>query len=299
MMNKSFSTWISRIAIVLVSLLYIWVIFFATVKRGWGAGGVLLLLGLLVGYGLWRMWVWPARRRKQLALLPFPQNWRTILEKWVGYYQDLLPPDRYRFEQQVQYFLHTTRITGVGVAVDDTDRLLVAASAVIPIFAFQDWTYHRLEEVLLYPGAFNAHTYAQEGADRDAAGMVGDGPMSRVVILSKPALRSGFQRQHDGLNTGIHEFTHLLDGADGAFDGVPALAERPYILPWLGVVHREMKRIAAGKSRIRPYGATNKAEFFAVAAEYFFERPEDLQQNYPDLYAALNQFFQPQEVEKK
>ena len=32
---------------------------------------------------------------------------------------------------------------------------LVAASAVIPIFGFHDWEYHRLREVLIYPDAFD------------------------------------------------------------------------------------------------------------------------------------------------
>jgi len=40
-----------------------------------------------------------------------------------------------------------------------------------------------------------------------------------------------------------------------------------------------------------PYGATNRAEFFAVATEAFFERPDDVRAEYPQLYQALREFY--------
>ena len=57
-------------------------------------------------------------------------------------------------------------------------------------------------------------------------------------------------------------------------------------------MHREMKRINRGKSKLRTYGATNKAEFFAVASEFFFERPDELKLHYPKLYDMLKKIFQ-------
>jgi Mlc titration factor MtfA (ptsG expression regulator) len=39
------------------------------------------------------------------------------------------------------------------------------------------------------------------------------------------------------------------------------------------------------------YGATNRAEFFAVATETFFEKPVELRERYPDLYDELKQFY--------
>jgi Mlc titration factor MtfA (ptsG expression regulator) len=40
-----------------------------------------------------------------------------------------------------------------------------------------------------------------------------------------------------------------------------------------------------------PYGATNRAEFLAVATEAFFEKPAELRSNQPSLYAMLAEFF--------
>jgi hypothetical protein len=39
------------------------------------------------------------------------------------------------------------------------------------------------------------------------------------------------------------------------------------------------------------YGATDHAEFFAVATEAFFERPAELRQERPELYAALSLYY--------
>ena len=57
-----------------------------------------------------------------------------------------------------------------------------------------------------------------------------------------------------------------------------------------------MEKIRQEKSTIDSYAATNEAEFFAVAAEYFFEKPEMLKENHPGLYAALEKIFRPNEI---
>ena len=46
-----------------------------------------------------------------------------------------------------------------------------------------------------------------------------------------------------------------------------------------------------GKTVLDTYGATNEAEFFAVATEAFFERPRLLQSRQPDLYDELARYF--------
>jgi Mlc titration factor MtfA (ptsG expression regulator) len=52
-----------------------------------------------------------------------------------------------------------------------------------------------------------------------------------------------------------------------------------------------MHKISGGHSDINPYALTNEAEFLAVAAEYFFEKPTELQHKHPELYAELSRIF--------
>jgi Mlc titration factor MtfA (ptsG expression regulator) len=246
---------------------------------------ILALLLLLLGFLLR-----PARKTG-IPLHPLPEDWRVILEEQSVFYQELDNQQKPSFEQRVQQFLQGVRITGVNTTVEDTDRVLVGASAIIPIFAFPDWEYVNLREVLLYPDSFN-HDFEQQGADRSILGMVGDGALNGVMVLSQHELRQAFLNKTSKTNTAIHEFVHLVDKTDGTVDGIPEiLMQRQYVLPWLQAMQKEIKKILADKSDINPYGATNEAEFFAVVAEYFFERPDLLERKNPELYQLLSSIF--------
>jgi len=123
------------------------------------------------------------------------------------------------------------------------------------------------------------------------AGMVGGGFLNGKLLLTRPSLHQGFMHKGPD-NTGIHEFVHLLDKADGETDGIPEyFLENSYVVPWLEMIRKETEAIRQGKSGIDPYALTNKAEFFAVAAEYFFDHPQDLAEDHPELYALLERVF--------
>jgi Mlc titration factor MtfA (ptsG expression regulator) len=227
----------------------------------------------------------------KLPKKPFPTDWRIILARDVAFYNSLSEEEKSRFEYKVQEFLLNCRITGIETTVDSTDKVLVASSAVIPIFEFGDWKYSNIDEVLLYPSLFNEN-FDTEGPDRRISGMVGSGYMEGMMILSKPALIHGFKNESDKQNTAIHEFVHLIDKTDGTIDGIPTLLlEKQYSIPWLDLINKKIDEIYEGKSGINPYGGSNRAEFFAVVSEYFFERPKLLERTHPELYNLLEKIF--------
>jgi Mlc titration factor MtfA (ptsG expression regulator) len=220
-----------------------------------------------------------------------PQDQRDILDAEVGFYQSLSKEKKRKFERKVQEFLLNYRITGIETQVDQRDKLLLACSAIIPIFEFDDWRYSDLHEVLLYPRRFNL-AYETDGAGRTILGMVGNGYMNGVMILSKPALVQGFKNERDKKNTAIHEFVHLIDKEDGEVDGIPGrLLEKQYSVPWLDLIRQKIHQIDKGGTGINPYGGTSRAEFFAVISEYFFERPRLLKRHHPELYRKLKHIF--------
>ena len=222
---------------------------------------------------------------------PFPEDWRIILNQEVSFYNSLSQEEKKRFEYKVQEFLLNCRITGIETSVDTIDKILVASSAVIPIFEFNDWKYSNIHEVLLYPSMFNKK-FDTEGSERDILGMVGNGYMEGKMILSKPALKHGFKNESDKKNTAIHEFVHLIDMTDGSIDGIPSLLlEKQYSIPWIDLINKKIDEIYDGESDINPYGGTNRAEFFSVVSEYFFERPTLLERNHPELYDLLKRVF--------
>ena len=54
---------------------------------------------------------------------------------------------------------------------------------------------------------------------------------------------------------------------------------------------RSALRAGVDRPPLQPYGATNPAEFFAVATEAFFDVPLALEQHEPDLYDVLRDYY--------
>lgn len=230
-------------------------------------------------------------KKKVSVIEPVPLQLTKILEDKVPFYQQLNEAKKDSFEERTAHFLTSVKITGVKTTLEDIDRVLIAASAIIPIFNFQDWQYPNLNEILVYPDSFD-HEYKQQGEGRNILGMVGSGAMNRVMILSQHELRQAFINKTGKDNTTIHEFVHLIDKTDGEIDGIPeSLLDKKFIMPWLHMMQQKIQEIYDDKSDINPYGATNQAEFFAVVSEYFFERPNLFKERHPELFSMLEQIF--------
>jgi len=234
------------------------------------------------------------KRRRVLTQVILTDAQKKLLATNVGYYNDLSETDKLYFEDKIEQFLDDVRIEGVGLAITDTDRLMVASSAVIPIFRFKDWSYRNVTNVLLYPDTFDEDYQYEDTGHRNIAGMVGSGYMNGQMILSRNALVKGFSKNAGRENTGIHEFVHLIDKSDGATDGIPeSFLSHEYIKPWVRMMHQEVRKIETGHSDINPYATTNEAEFFAVVSEYFFEKPREFETKHPELYEMLSSVFKP------
>lgn len=229
------------------------------------------------------------RKRKLVAL---PVDYDKMLKEHVAFYRNLSDEGQAKFVEKIRDFLSYVRVHGVNVEISELDKMLVAASAVIPIFGFEYWKYHNVTDVLLYPGSFNNENFSTTEGDLRTLGIVGNGPLQQIVVFSLPALREGFRRESDKENTGIHEFVHLLDKEDGAVDGVPEiLLSKQYTIPWLKYMSEEIEKMKQHHSDINIYGATNKAEFFAVASEYFFQQPHLFKENHPELFEMMERIF--------
>jgi len=228
---------------------------------------------------------------RQAATFSLPDNYQELLNDYVLFYSNLEEERKKTFEERLEKFLAAVKITGANAEVEDLDRILIGAAAVIPVFFIPDWEYVNLREVLVYPGNFN-HDYEQHGNERMVSGMVGTGGMENVMILSKWELRQGFINSNNTHNTAIHEFIHLIDKMDGTLDGVPELLlERKYVAEWKELMEATMTSIRNGRSDINPYGATSAVECFAVIAEYFFEKPDEFRVAHPALHAMLKRIF--------
>lgn len=230
---------------------------------------------------------WYKRRRLLQEVIPF--TWYDIFQSRVPFFNGLNATEKEIFLRRVQFFLAEKTILPIETEIDEECRLLVAASAILPVFALGDWEYHRLSTVLIYPGNFDTD-FQFDDNNKNILGMVFD--HGSTMILSKPSLYNGFLISQDKMNVGFHEFVHKIDGEDGAIDGLPALLASPSVLKeFVTIRDREIRAMEDGHSDINPYGLTNGAEFFAVVSEYFFENPRAMAVKHPELFQILKRIY--------
>ncbi len=244
---------------------------------------------VLAGFVTFLFSSWKYLRRRRLLRGPFPEPWRKSLESCVPFYRRLDVEGKGRFEVDVRIFMAEQRIYGPrGEPVPDEQRVLVAASAAMLGHGHPSMEWPRVRDVVIYPRSFD-EDYAVD-AERQFSGMVhASGP----ILFSGPSLTHGFCVERDGSNVGLHEMAHVLDFADGAADGVPAGVDWVATAPWLDLVADRLVKVRRGRMRrvLRNYAGTNEAEFFAVAVEVFFERPEELAKRDRELFDMLLDYF--------
>ncbi|WP_426747013.1 M90 family metallopeptidase [Myxococcus faecalis] len=227
-------------------------------------------------------------RRRRLLRRPFPSEWLGHLEAHVPFFSRLSPALREDFLAKLKVFAWEKEFIGAGgLAITDEIRVVVAATAVQLVVHLDLSYYDRLREVIVYPDAFLLP---------DRTGVVlGEAKHWGSVILSWAAVLGGLKNPDDGHDTATHEFAHVLDRADGAFDGTPRLRSYSHYRTWASVMSEHFHALQQGRPRERQvlddYGALNEAEFFAVASENFFERPERMRRKTPDLYEELKRFY--------
>lgn len=239
-------------------------------------------------------------RQAKVAAEPFPQEWAAIIERAVPYAKRLTPEARERLEDLVNIFLDEKRFVGAGgLEITDEIRVTIAAQAVILVLGDEETlVYPELGSVIVYPDAYFAESRTVNGLVVSESEQVrlGESWDRGTVVLAWSAVKHGAQGTRDAHNVVFHEFAHQLDQEMGESDGAPELPDGMTYGTWSRVLGREfadLERTAATgrKTFLDEYGATNAAEFFAVATETFFERPIALRAKKPELYAELAGFY--------
>ena len=259
---------------------------------------VLALFGLSVFFLVRR-----ARRkalRERLMAEPLPEEWETILKQNVPLYSRL--PDEMQRELRglINIFLHEKQFEGCGgLEITDEIRVTVAGQACILLLNRKTDFYPRLTSILVYPGAYVAkevwRTSAGFEVEEDSV-RLGESWASGTVVLAWDSIKHGAWDWKDGHNIVMHEFAHRLDQQDGTADGAPILEQRSRYVTWARTLSREyeqlQKKVKRGRKTVMDdYGATDPAEFFAVATETFFEKSRQMKKKHPELYAELHSYY--------
>jgi Mlc titration factor MtfA (ptsG expression regulator) len=250
--------------------------------------------------------IWRKKRRR-LALrdAPFSEEWGEIIRKNLPLYERLPENLRTELTEHVAVFLAEKHFEGcAGLEITDEIRVTVAAQACMLLLNRPPTYYPRLSTVLIYPSAY---TVSQNVSPDGTVGgpeqvRLGESWSTGVVVLAWDSVLQGAWDIRDGKNVVLHEFAHQLDQEDGAADGAPILEHHTHYVAWARVLSAEYEQLCKKKKKRRKtvmnkYGATNPAEFFAVASESFFEKSAQLKKRHPELYEELESYYSVNPVE--
>ncbi len=229
------------------------------------------------------------RRRRQLLATPFPEEWLAYLRDNVALYAPLTEAEQAKLRDLLRIFVAERCWEGCGgLTVTDEMQVTIAAQACLLLLNIEHDTFSRVPSILVYPSGYRSP------AERH--GRLGEAWYRGPVVLAWDSVLGGGKNDGDGQNVVLHEFAHQLDFLDGYADGTPPLSSRAEYRQWHEVMTAEYERLvqesAQGRARVLDaYGATNPAEFFAVATEAFFEKAVALRQRHPALYEVLRGYY--------
>jgi hypothetical protein len=239
-------------------------------------------------------------RRQRVRRQTFPAAWRDVLKLRVPLFRALPADLQLQLKKHIQVFLAEKEFIGCrGLEITDEIRVTIAAQACLLLLNQRSSYYPELRQILVYPGAFVVDRarvdYAGVHQERREV-LLGESWSHGQVVLSWEDALEGAAIPDDGRNVVIHEFAHQLDQETGVANGAPLLARRSHYQGWARVMGAEYMQLRARARRheetlLDPYGATDPAEFFAVASETFFEQPVQMAEQHPDLYAELSRFY--------
>jgi Mlc titration factor MtfA (ptsG expression regulator) len=239
------------------------------------------------------------RRRRRLLAKPFPAEWLPYLDG-LPFYGTLARDEQERVREIVRVLQSEKNWEGCGgLVLTDEICVVISAQAALLVLGFEHDYYPRVRSILVYPS-----TFVVQGRDTGSKGDIrserqatlGEAWSRGPVVLAWDASRLGGANAEDGRNVVLHEFAHKLDFRDDVVDGTPILREGEQYEAWHRIMTVEYESLVAKAESGRPalldkYGATEPAEFFAVATECFFEKSRQVRKKHAELYELLRTYY--------
>lgn len=249
------------------------------------------------------IWAFGGTRRRRLnalqraaAIGEFSPEERAQISKHVEI-ADRLPGDlRTEVERLALVLIEEKNFEACGGLAEVTRemKLVIMFQAALLLVGRSHRFYSQLRSVLLYPDAY--HGKDEDGDNEEDGVRLGESWHSGSVVLSWRSVCKGGENEEDGHNVVLHEFAHQLDQENGKSDGLPILEKRNTLGSWAHTFSDAYEKFCddlndGRKTVMDPYGGTNPAEFFAVATETFFEKPHQLHEDSPELFAQLQTYY--------
>ncbi len=224
------------------------------------------------------------------------------IQCYCWFYEFLNNEQKERFSRLLDQFVNEIDFVGIGIEITEEMKIAVGGWAVLLVLnrpLATNW-YNSVERISIYPG--------KEIESRDAIGFVLDGSHYCQIHLAWEDIRDSSTVATENRNTILHEFAHCLDHSDRNINGRPTLLiNGEDIDDWDRVFSREYihnrteierKKIwdCFGLGAWNEYSSTDSTcvdvgELYAIATEMFFESPNELNKEAPEIYDCLAKLY--------
>lgn len=218
-------------------------------------------------------------------MLPVPQIYRDILQKYFSFYRQLDQANKNMFAQRVSNFIYGKRF--IPRMIDEITieaKVLIAATAVQLTFGLTNVYLQHFDKILVYP-----NDYYSSITKKYHKGEVN--PRFGIIVISWQSFVEGFVSPNDAVSLGLHEMAHALRLEN-------LIKSENYKFFDADLIRRFDEHATAlcrvanrSDTFFRPYACANEHEFFAVAVENFFERPGEFKNAIPELYTILSKLL--------
>lgn len=212
-----------------------------------------------------------------------PSAYHQILTRNDIFYRNLTPKLQKSYGSRLMKFLDGKEFEmRDGLRHTMEMKLLIASAAVRITFGLRNYEFNLFHTIIIYSDEFfsNASQLYVKGETNG----------SGVIVFSWKDLEYGTSIPDDSINLGYHEFAHalflehLMDPYESTF--------KEYYREWLIFISNNDKLEEVKEKQIfRDYASVNEMEFFAVALENFFEKPDHFKKELPHLYKLMTEML--------
>jgi Mlc titration factor MtfA (ptsG expression regulator) len=206
-------------------------------------------------------------------------DYAAIIGRFLPYYNKLIEANRERFLKRVYNFRRIKSFHFIGLEEREEIAILVCGAAVQVSFGLKNYMLPFFKDIYLLSDAYDAINSREK--------YIGHVSPSGIYISWKHFVQ-GFSDYTDGFNVALHEMAHALHHENFIKEtGVDWDFRKDFdkLNPVFGPLMTQA--IVQRKSYLRGYAFTNFHEFWAVSVENFFENPQGLKDNLPQLFSIL------------
>lgn len=209
-----------------------------------------------------------------------PGEVESILEKHYQYYVQLDQSLKEAFLKRIHHFMDAKTFIIKSSEGYREMPVLVSAAAIQLTFGLNDYLLPFYKYIRIYPQAYVS--------DEDFFKVLAGNVQNNVITVAWNQFLKDNENLTDGSNVGLHEMSHalyfqkLVIESDEARDFC-----RSYNHLLSACKEAYQTEISGEKNLYSSYADTDLQEFWAESVEIFFEKPTELNNQYPSVYEAM------------